>query len=155
MRYNSIILAALTCLLSFPQISKADTCKPLSLVGGKGTQVKKTVSQPTITGPFGMKITRSNWNTDWAVSGGRNYNYYIAKITSEEGGSFDVKMYLKYSDQTTDEFYNTQGVEITQNNPLRITATPRPNDEPYQVNLLVGGLDHIGNSYQASVFGCS
>jgi hypothetical protein len=38
--------------------------------------------------------------------------------------------------------------------PLEIIATPRQNQIPYQVNVLVGGLEAIGNSYKVSVKGC-
>jgi hypothetical protein len=125
---------------------------------GQGSSVTKTVSPPTIpAGPLGIvgvDITRNNWNTDWAVPSERKFRRFVATIVSENGGSFDIKMYLKYSDQTAGEFYNSDGVQLTPGKPLTIEATPRPEDEPYQVNLFVGGLNHIGNTYTASVSGC-
>ena len=154
MFYRPLLWAVVTSLISFPLSTQAETCTPLSLVGGQGSEVTKTVSQPTIPGPFGIDITRNNWNTDWAVPSERNFRRFVATIVSENGGSFDIKMYLKYSDQTTGEFYNTDGVQLNPGKPLTIDATPRPEDEPYQVNLFVGGLEHIGSSYKASVVGC-
>jgi hypothetical protein len=134
--------------------AQAETCRPLPLVGGQGSEVSKTVSQPTIPGPFGIKIAHNNWNTDWAVPGDKDFKRFIATISSEEGGSFDVKMYLKYSDQTAGEYFNKTSVAINKNSPLKIEARPRPGDQPYQVNVFVGGLDKMGNSYNASVVGC-
>ena len=154
MFYRAAILTVLASITCFPLTSQAETCIPIAVVGGQGSQVTKTVSQPTIPGPFGIKITRNNWNTDWAVPGDRNFRRFVATIVSKNGGSFDIKMYLKYSDQTAGEFYNTNGVQLTPGSPLKIEATPRPEDEPYQVNLFVGGLDRIGNAYTASVEGC-
>jgi hypothetical protein len=148
------ILGILASILSLNLPIKAETCIPLSVIGGQGSQVTKTVSQPTIPGPFGIDITRNNWNTDWAVPSEQRFRRFVATIASENGGSFDIKMYLKYSDQTAGEFYNTDGVQLNPGKPLTITATPRPEDEPYQVNLFVGGLDNIGNTYTASVVGC-
>jgi hypothetical protein len=153
-RFSLLAVTVLTSLICLTSSSQAETCTPLSLVGGQGSEVDKTVSQPTIPGPFGIDITHNNWNTDWAVSGNNNYKYFIATIVSEQGGSFDIKMYLKYSNQTATEFYNTSGVQLKAGKPLKIEATPRPDDEPYQVNLFIGGLNHIGNNYKASVVGC-
>lgn len=155
-RFSLLATTILTSLICVPYPIQAETCTPLSLIGGKGSEVDKTVSQPKIPGPFGIDITNNNWNTDWAVPGGNNtYKRFIATIVSEKGGSFDIKMYLKYSNQTATEFYNTSGVQLKPEKPLKIEATSRPEDEPYQVNLFIGGLNHIGNSYKASVVGCN
>jgi hypothetical protein len=135
-------------------VKAAETCVPISLVGGQGNQVTKTVSQPTVPSVFGVDITRNNWNTDWAVSSDRPFKKFVATISSPNGGSFDIQMYLKYSDQTTGQFFNQQDVRIDPGKPLTITATPEPNDEPYQVNLFIGGVNHFGKTYTATVVGC-
>ena len=148
------VLGILASILSVNLPVQAETCTPLPLVGGQGSQVSKTVSQPNIPGPYGIKLARNNWNTDWAVPGGQQFAHFVATIVSANGGTFDIKMYLKYSDQTTGEFYNTDGVQLNPGNPLKIDATSRPDDIPYQVNLFIGGLEHIGDAYTASVVGC-
>jgi hypothetical protein len=148
------VLGILASIVSLNLPALAETCTPIPVIGGQGSQVTKTVSQPTIPGPFGIDITRNNWNTDWAVPSERRFQRFVATIASANGGSFDIKMYLKYSDQTAGEFYNTDGVQLNPGKPLTIEATPRPEDEPYQVNLFIGGLDHMGNTYTASVVGC-
>jgi hypothetical protein len=145
-----------TVLISFGinTTVKADTCIPLNLVGGQGNSVTKTVSQPTIPAPFGFNITRNNWNTDWAVPGDRRFQRFVATVSSDNGGTFDIRMYLKYSDQTAGEFFKQEGIQIVPNKPLVMTAKPRPDDEPYQVNLFVNGIANIGNTYTASMVGC-
>lgn len=148
------ILGILLSIFSLHLPVRAETCTPITLVGGEGSEVTKTVAQPTIPGPFGLKITRNNWNTDWAVPGGVVFRRYIATITSRDGGSFDIAMFLKYSDQTADEFFNTRGVELPGGKPLTIEATPRPEDQPYQVNIFVNGLASMGKTYTASVVAC-
>ncbi|MGL5032269.1 MAG: hypothetical protein ACRC6M_00535 [Microcystaceae cyanobacterium] len=70
-----------------------------------------------------VDITRNNWNTDWAVPNNANFSRYIATITSNDGGPFNIKMYLKYSDQTASEFFNQEGVTIKPDVPLKIIAT--------------------------------
>ena len=132
----------------------AQTCTPLSLVGGQGSEVTKTVSGPTIPGPFGIKIKRNNWNTDWAVPGRRKFKSFVGTIVSDNGGSFDIRMFLKYSDQTAEEFFNQNGTRLEPGKPLRIEATPRLQDSPFQVNIFVNGLSAIGLTYRASVVGC-
>jgi hypothetical protein len=151
-----------TIILSFLAISiglqfpvKAETCQPIPLVGGEGSTVTKTVSQPTIPTLFGVDITRNNWNTDWAVpTKNSDFRRYLVKVSSSEGGSFDVKMYLKYSDQTADEFFDKQNINITPDQPLKIESAPRENAQPYQVNLFVGSLQSLGKTYTAEVMGC-
>nr|WP_041237806.1 hypothetical protein [Gloeothece citriformis] len=157
-RKLTVFLGLLSIIFGFNLPAKSETCIPLTVVRGQGSTVTKTVSPPTIPagplGALGVDITRNNWNTDWAVPSEENFKSFVATISSDKGGSFDIKMYLKYSDQTTGEFYNTDGVQINPTQPLTIEATPRPDDEPYQVNLFIGGLNHIGNGYTASVVGC-
>lgn len=153
--YNRLAIFSFVSILTcFSLPSNAETCQPLNLVGGNGTSVTKTVSQPTIPGPLGIKVTQDNWNTDWAVPGNTDFNAFKAEIISKNGSSFSVKMYLKYSDQTSDNFFDQDSVNLKPNEPLIIEATPREKDQPYQINLFVGGLNHVGNNYQASVMGC-
>ncbi len=127
-------------------------------MGGEGSTVTKKVSPPSVpAGPLGLvgvDITHNDWNTDWAVPGDVKFSRFIVAITSDDGGPFDIKMYLKYSDQTVSEFYNTKGVEFQSGKPLKIEAEPRPENEPYQINLFVNGLKSTGKTYTASVVGC-
>jgi hypothetical protein len=146
-------LLSLSIALNSPARS-ADTCTPISLVGGQGSEVTKTVSPPTVPGPLGIKITRNNWNTDWAVPGGRRFRRFVATVSSPDGGSFDIRLFLKYSDQTADELFNTDSLRIEPGKPLTIEAMVREQDQPYQVNLFANGINHIGNTYTASVVGC-
>jgi hypothetical protein len=134
--------------------TNAETCTPLSLLGGQGSEVTKSVSQPTVPGPFGITITRNNWNTDWAVPGGERFRRFVTTVSVPRGASFDIRMFLKYSDQTNEEFFNRAGVRIEPDKPLTIVATVREGDQPFLVNLFVNGIQHIGNTYTASVVGC-
>lgn len=148
------LLGLSAVLLSSHLPAASQNCRPLSLLGGEGSEVTKTVSQPTVPGPFGVTITRNNWNTDWAVPGARSFQRFIVTISVPRAASFDIRLFLKYSDQTNEEFFNTNGVRIEPDKPLTITATVRANDQPFLVNLFVNGIQHIGNTYTASVVGC-
>lgn len=153
--FHRSLLGFFTLLLGWQIPVLAETCTPIPVVGGEGSTVTKTVSEPTIPTLFGVDITRNNWNTDWAVPSENNtFRRYLVEVSSNDGGSFDIKMYLKYSDQTADLFFNKQGVNIASNQPLKIEASPRPDAQPYQVNLFIGGVESLGKTYTATVMGC-
>jgi hypothetical protein len=134
---------------NFSLPGKAESCIPLSVIGGKGHEVEKTVTIPAIPGFFAH-----NWNTDWAIPTDTKFKNYKAVVISDSDGIFDVKMYLKYSDETSDPFYEQKNIELTANDPLNIKITGRRQEQPYQVNLLVGGMKASGYKYRASVYGC-
>lgn len=162
MFFRSIILGSLIALsgLTPSAQAKTETCIPIPLVGGQGNQVIKTVSPPTIpAGPLGMlgvNITSNNWNTDWAVplGDGKPFRRFVVTLLSSDGGPFETRMYLKYGDQTSDEFFNQKSLQLPNDKPLKIEAIPRANNQPYQVNIFVAGIDALGKSYSATVVGC-
>jgi hypothetical protein len=152
-------IAALGLLASFLGLSlpvQAQNCVPIPLVGKPQTnEVTKTVAQPTLPGPFGVKITRNNWNTDWAVSSNADFSRYVATITARDGGTFDIRLFLKYSDQTEDEYFNNREQRLVAGETLTIEARPRSaQDQPFHVNLFVNGIPALGRTYTASVVGC-
>lgn len=126
----------------------AQSCTPLKVVGGTGTQVKKTVSPP------GAEIVKSNWNTDFAVASTSSFRRYIATISPLNKGQYSVQMSLKYNDGSVDKVFD-QTLNLPQNRLYRITGSPRVNANPYQVNLSIGGIPVVGNSYTVSVSGCN
>lgn len=144
------ILGTLTLLLIANAPLKAENCTPLRVVGGEGTQVKKTVSQP------GLIVVRDNWNTDFAVAGDRPFRRYIAILRSEskENANFSVEMHLKYSDGTSDEPFQGN-IELSPGESENITGSPRVDQQPYQINLSVGGVGAVGKAYTLSVRGCN
>ncbi|MBL1209744.1 hypothetical protein [Geminocystis sp. GBBB08] len=153
--FHRTVLGFFTLLLGWQIPVLAETCTPILVVGGEGSTVTKTVSEPTIPTLFGVDITRNNWNTDWAVPTEDNtFRRYLVEVSSNDGGPFDLKMYLKYSDQTADLFFNKEGLNISKDKPLKIESSPRPEAQPYQVNLFVGGIESLGKTYTATVMGC-
>lgn len=126
--------------------SSAQTCAPLPVVGGQGTEVDKAVSPPSIG------VFRNNWDTDFST-GDVSASRYTALIEAEDPGEYSVEMYLKYPDGNADEIFN-DGVELSAGERFNISGTRRLGDRPYQINLSVGGLSAVGNSYSASVSGC-
>jgi hypothetical protein len=138
----------LPSLFNLQENALAQSCSPLAVVDGKGTEVEKSVSPPS-TG-----ITNNNWNTDFSVSGTTKFQSYVVNIVPKKTGNYDVKTYLKYSNNTSDQIYNKTNIKLTAGEPLQIVAKSRQEKIPYQVNVLVGGLEAIGNSYTLSVQGC-
>lgn len=127
-------------------------CVPLQVVGSDQTEVTKTV---TSVAANLLPGARTNWDTDWAVPGGQPFSQFRATIVSEAGGAgLDIDMYLKYSDQTAERVYQAQGTALAANTPLVITGAPQAGDEPYQINLRIGGVEADGITYTAGVVGC-
>lgn len=153
MRY---LIGTLAFVLTAVTPAAAQTCTPLAVVAGDGTSVTKRVSPPNAgTIPKVPVGFRGNWDTDFAVPGGMRFNQYVATIQSEstEDANFKVKMFLKYSDGTADRIFD-DNVSLTPGESREITGRPRENDGPFQVNLNVGGVDALGQSYTLSVLGC-
>lgn len=142
---GTVVLASLP---NTPQSANAQTCVPLRAVGKNTTVVEKSVSPP------GTGIIRDNWHTDFIVPSNRSFRRYIANIMPINGGDYNVQMHLKYNDDSADTVYN-QLTGLPERRAFAITGTPRTNANPYQVNLQVGGVPVIGNSYRVSVSACS
>ncbi len=158
MNSRTLAMAGISLAVALASPGHAETCVPIPLVGGQGNSVTKTVAVPTIpAGPLGMlgiNITRNNWNTDWAVPGGTVFKRFVMTVTSAESTPFDIRMFLKYSDQTATELFNQQGFVFKPKTPLEIVGNATAKDQPYQVNLFVNGLDSLGKTYTATLVGC-
>jgi hypothetical protein len=130
----------------------AETCTALMPVGGNNTTVIKTVSQPSIPlfGPIGIN---NDWNTDFIVDSNATYKNYRVTLLPSSNGEYSIRMYLKYSDSTADNFYD-QKPSLTANKPLVVSGFPRSQQQPYQVNVFVGDLVSMGKGYQVTVQGC-
>jgi len=145
------LIAASFCLGNSLPV-QAETCQALMPVGGNNTTVTKTVSQPSIPlfGPIGLN---NDWNTDFIVESNANYKNYKVILLPTSNGEYSIRTYLKYSDNTADNFYD-QKPSLTANKPLVITGFPRSQQQPYQVNVFVGDLVSLGKGYQVTVEGC-
>lgn len=131
--------------------AQAQSCTPLEVVNGRGeTEVTKTVSPPSAL------VTRSNWNTDFSVPNGANYSRYVATVRSrsQDNGEFTIAMNLKYSNGGADRVHDGRRVAIAAGDSITITGNPRNNQQPFQVNLEVGGTRAIGITYSLTVSGC-
>jgi hypothetical protein len=137
-----------TLLTGFPIQAQGQTCTPLQVVDGKGTRVEKSVSPP------GTGVVRDNWNTDFVVPEGSQFNRYVAQITPINGGEYRLFMALKYNNDTSDTVYD-RVQQLSETNLCTISGRPRNRSGPYQVNVAVGGLRALGNRYAVSVLGCS
>jgi hypothetical protein len=147
---KTLTIASTGLALALPlslQSAHAETCMPLPVVDGQSTQVSKVVSVP----PTG--VTRSNWNTDFAIPGDRRFSRYVATILPQNGGEYQVQMALKYPDDTADTVYD-QTTTLPEQRAVNISGTPRIGQEPYQVNLTIGGIAAVGNSYTVRVAAC-
>jgi hypothetical protein len=141
---------ALVLSLTATEPGLTNQCKPLKVVDGTGTSVRKKVSaaRPGL-------LSRTNWNTDFAVPNGAKFSRYIAtlKALSGNGKTFKVRVNLKYPNGTVDEVFNGS-VLLASDQSDQFTGRPRVGSQPYQVNVVVGGIDAFNTAYQLSVMGC-
>ncbi len=128
----------------------APVCTPLKVVEGTGTTVAKKISAPGVPLPYGLKKS-DNWNTDFEVTSPGST--YVADIVAQNLGNYRISMYLKYPDNTSDKVFD-QDVSLQNNQKYTIRGSSRMNMSPYQVNLFVGGIPVVGNSYTAKVYAC-
>jgi hypothetical protein len=126
-------------------------CTPLKVVGGVGTSVTKAVSPPA-PGLF----SRNNWNTDFSVPNGATFTKYIAdlKVLSSTGRNFKVQMNLKYPNGTVGQEFDSW-VMLAGGQSQQFTARPRVDMQPFQINMVVGGLDAMNTEYTLTVSGCN
>ncbi|MGA7934274.1 MAG: hypothetical protein WCA35_12065 [Kovacikia sp.] len=141
-----LLIGVAGTLMSINSPAIASNCQALSVVGGSGTQVTKKVSPPATF------YTKNDWNTDFSVPGGARFSSYVVRISSQDDAAYPMKGFLKYSDNTNDNFLN-ETVSLTAGGTKSFTATPRP-VEPYQVNVLIGSLESLGKTYTLAVEGC-
>ncbi|WP_019501476.1 hypothetical protein [Pseudanabaena sp. PCC 6802] len=144
---NLLLLGFAGVVTSTTTPAIAQNCRSLSVVGGTGKEVTKRVSPP------GTLLTKNNWNTDFAVPSGARFNRFNITLSSQNDATYAVKVFLKYSNNTTDNFVN-QNVPLRVGQSVSFKATPRLAEDPFQVNVNVGGTSAIGNTYTLSVTGC-
>lgn len=133
-------------------------CKPLSLVGGDGSEVTKTASVPglrvPLPGPAPSVGIRNNWNTDWFVPSGQPFKLYRVTFMPHDDAEYSVNMTFKYPDNTIDQFFREQRKRFQANSHLIVEAAPRIDLQPFQVNTNIGGLQSVGARYTVAVAGC-
>jgi hypothetical protein len=149
---KTIAIASVTSLSSVMILTSlsatAQTCTALPVVDGSGTLVQKSVSPPS-TG-----ITRNNWSTDFVVPSSQSFRRYVTRIVPKNGGEYDVAMSLKYNNDTADKAF-TRTIKLAEGKSYTIQGSARRSATPYQVNVSVGGLRAIGNTYTVSTLGCN
>lgn len=149
---KTIVIAGIASLFGgviFTNIpAKAQSCTALPVVDGSSTLVQKSVSPP------GTGITRSNWSTDFVVPSSQSFRRYVARIMPKNGGEYDLAMSLKYNNDTADNAF-TRTIKLPEGKPYNIQGAARRSATPYQVNVSVGGLRAIGNTYTVSALGCN
>jgi hypothetical protein len=147
--FGSMLGAGLVgAIVGFGLPASAQVCTPLRAIGASSSQIQKKVSVPGA----GV-ISRNNWNTDFAVPNAGEYRYYVATINPKNEGTYSIQMALKYGNESADKVYD-QKIELAKGKPLNISGSPRVSGKPYQVNLSVGGVEVVGNTYTVAVSGC-
>ena len=149
-----LLISSVLSLMLHPPSFSAQNCIPLKAVGGEEGQtiVQKTASAPRI--PVGIgSLKRDNWNTDFAIASNGKYKRFVTTVIPQTDGIYSIKVFLKYSDGTADEVYNSKP-SLSAGKPLIVSGTPRVGEQPYQVNVFVGDAESIAKSYKIAVKAC-
>lgn len=126
----------------------AETCYLLPMSKTTNTIIKKTIS------PIATILTDDNWHTDFVIFSDRSFNSYEATIVSDHTASYNVELNLIYRDHRFNQSYKKDNVTIAFGKPLRLLGIPKSIHDPSQINMLVGGISAIGNTYTIFVEGC-
>lgn len=148
MLFRIASLSVLATLLMRSLPVKAQSCIPLLVVDGEHNQIVKTISPP------GTLVTEDNWDTSWSIPNDREFRRFFLLFIPSDSARYHLEVNLVYQNNTTDQFYYQNAVNFLADQNLSVLITPQPNQEPMQVNLMVGGLQAIGNGYSATVVGC-
>ena len=96
--FSIALLISSGCYLIQMPPSEAETCTPFPVIGGEGTEVTKTVSQPRaaipIPGPMSVGIN-NNWNTDFAIIPLKQYRHYLIDFTAKNEGDYRIRFPIK------------------------------------------------------------
>lgn len=95
----------------------------------------------------------NNWNTDFSIIPLKKYDQYVIKFTPQSEGTYKVRAYLKYNDNTAQEIYNKES-SFPPGETLEITGQTPEDQIPYQMNIFVGDPVSIGKTYTISAMGC-
>ncbi len=93
----------------------------------------------------------NNFNTDFAVPAGTNFQFFRVKFVPENDATYTVKVNFKYSNTSSATVFNQTGFVEREKIYERNFISPT-SDIPYQVNTDIGGDNNT--AYRVSVTGC-
>lgn len=136
------LLSAITPVKA-QQKPQKDNCEYFREVTTDKTHIRKQI-QATL-------ILRDNWNTDFAVPGATNFDFYVGNMTPENTAVYDVTVNLKYSDGSSESAYS-RNVPMQKGETYSLTFQSSTRKQPFQINARIGGSNN--NAYTISVLGC-
>lgn len=121
-----------------------DDCIPLEEVSTGQTEIRKQIKNELL-GP-------GNWNTDFAVPGEENFDFFVAFFTPENDARYQGAVYFKYPDETTTTVFD--GERDLQRNETysQIFVSPTVGKQPSQINARIGG--QTNTVYRIAFLGC-
>ena len=145
-RVTSLSILATLLIKSLP--TQAQSCIPLTIDGRETNQVTNTISPP------GTLVSGDNWDTNWSIPTERNFRRFFLTFIPQDSAEYDVEVTLMYQDNTREQFYYQDALNLIASQNLPVLISPRSDKKPSQVSLVVGGLQAIGSTYTASLVGC-
>ena len=148
------LAGAVTVMGVSSPVLAASGCTALGVVGSYATAGNTTTDTMGTTGTPGSTTTTTTTttpgSTDFSVPGGTGFTGFVARMTAKDAGTFPVKIYLKYSNNTSDLVLD-QPVSLNAGETKSLAFAPRTDAEPVQVSTIV---DSQGMAYTVFVDGC-
>lgn len=145
--FHRIALATLSLGLCAPLLAKP--CTALKVVGSGLTVVKKSVESPATL------VTGNNWNSDFAVPDNVKFRSYVARVKTDLNGQYDLKLILKYNNGTSKTAFEQPARAMGAKDTFIMRGYPKSrNNQPYQINVLVGGTAAFGKGVTITVAAC-
>lgn len=121
----------------------SDDCTPLKEVSTGQTEIRKQIKNEI----FGD----GNWNTDFAVPGEENFDFFVAIFTPENDARYQGAIFFKYGDNSTATVLSAER-ELKRNetySQILVSPTAR---QPFQINARIGGQSNT--VYRIAFLGC-
>ncbi|NJL49700.1 MAG: hypothetical protein HC929_22545 [Leptolyngbyaceae cyanobacterium SM2_5_2] len=120
-----------------------ESCMALQEVTTGQNEVRKRIENRV--------VTRNNWHTDWLVPNNRQFSYFVAIITAENTGPYQMDIHLRLPQGGSEPAF-TGRADVTAGTSYVIPFQSPTGRQPSVINTRVGGVN--GNFYTLSVAGC-
>ncbi len=121
----------------------AESCVALQEVTTGQTEVRKRIENRV--------VGRGNWHTDWLVPNNRQFSYFVAFITAENTGPYQMDIHLRLPQGGSEPAF-TGRADVEAGTSYVVPFQSPTGRQPAVINARVGGVN--GNFYTLSVAGC-
>jgi hypothetical protein len=120
-----------------------ESCSALQEVTTGETEIRKRIENRV--------FTSGNWNTDFLVPSNQDISYFVALVTPENTGPYELTINLAYANSNPLTAVS-RSATVDANTTYAIPFQSAIPEQPFRVNARVGGVN--GNVYTIAIVGC-